>query len=348
MNFKSQTLTAACMLAGAVLASPAQAANGVIPQNLRIVIGSNSTSGDTYENSAIFAEALSQKLGINAKVDPVGPSAGFKAIARADDGNTIMIFHDQAYVAHLFKVRGYDNPFDAFTVGPTLSINPGDAFLVPGKSPYKTVEDIIAAAGKGQRIRVAIQPGGVSAMGFVGLKNAVKVTHPGKEGNIAAVNTGSQSDKNQLLFDGQADLINGSVQGNEQYTRLAADDQKSMRFVWLTARAETLQQANPEGKGQTSREQLLKFATPNAKVTFDGKSNYTFDKEFFMLYSKNIKPEFVAAMDQALKDVMAEGQIQARLKKSFFIPNFKPAKEAQGYLKGKFEVTKKLIEALTD
>lgn len=336
--------------ATAVIASASCVASEVIPKNLRIVIGSNATSGDTYQNAAIFAEALSQKLGINAKVDPVGASAGFKAIARADDGNTIMLFHDQSYLSFLYKVRGFDNMFEEFTVGPTLSINPGDAFLVPAKSPYKTIDDIIAAAGKGTKVRVAIQPGGVSAIGFSGLKNAVKEVHPGKEGNIVAVNTGSQSDKNQLLFDGNADLINGSVQGNEQYTRLPEGDQKAMRFVWVTARSATLGQANPEGMGQTSRDQLMKFAEPNVKVTMDAKTKalFAFDKEFFMLYSKGIKPEFVAAIDKALADIMAEGKIQPTLKKSFFIPNFKPSKEAQSYLKAKFETTKKVIDNITD
>ena len=341
-------LFACIFTAAALLVAGTALANDVVPKNLRIVIGSSSTSGDTYQNAAIFAHALSQKLGINAKVDPVGVSAGYKATERADDGNTIMVFHDQAYVGHLFKVRGYGNPFEQFTVGPTLSTNPGDAFLVPGKSPYKTVEDIIAAAAKGTKVRVAIQPGGVSAIGYVGLKNAVKELHPGKEGNIVAVNTGSQSDKNQLLFDGNADVINGSVQGNEQYTRLPADDPKSMRFVWITAHASTLAQANSQGMGQTNLDQLMRFAEPNVSVPMDATHNYAFDKEFFLLYSKNVKPELVAAIDNALADIMAEGKIQPTLKKSFFIPNFRPSKEAQAYLKTKFNITKKVIENITE
>ena len=127
------------------------------------------------------------------------------------------------------------------------------------------------------------------------------------------MNTGSQADKNQLLFDGQADVINGSVQANEQYTRLPADDQKAMRFVWIPARKQTLDQANPEGLGQTSREQLLEFATPKATVTQDGKKNWAFDKEFFFIYNKDIKPEVVAELDKALTAIYAEGKIQETL-----------------------------------
>jgi len=328
------------------VSTQAFAADGPVPENLRIVIGSTSTGGDTYQVSAIVAEALAKKLNINAKVDPVGPTAAFQAISRTDDGSTIMLFHDQSYVGHLYKVRGFPDIFNEYKIGPTVAINPGDAFLVPAKSPYKNSEDVIQSAGHGKKIRVAIQPGGTSALGYTALKNAVAVRFPGKENNVVAVNTGSQADKNQLLFDGNADLINGSVQGNEQYTRLPASDQKAMRFVWITAKKETLEQANPEGLGHTTRDQLLSYATPKASVTMDGKKNWAFDKEFFFIYNKNMDPKVVAALDKALSEVYADGNIKTTLKKSFFIPNFKPSKEAQEYLKGKYEMTKTLINKI--
>lgn len=339
--FATAAIAAACLVSTAALAQ-----SQVLSGNLRIVIGSNATSGDTYQNSAIVAEALSKKLGINAKVDPVGPTAAFQAIARSSDGSTIMLFHDQAYLGHLYKVRGYSDIFTDYMIGPTVAINPGDAFLVPASSPYKTIDDVLKAAGEGKRVRVAIQPGGVSEIGYSAMKNAVKVRFPGKEVNLVPVNTGSQADKNQALFDGQADVINGSVQANEQYTRLPAGDQKAMRFVWIPARAETLQQANPEGMGQTMREQLLQYATPRASVTMDGKSNWVFDKEFFFLYNKDMKPEVVAALDKALAEIYAEGKIQEQQKKSFFIPNFKPSKEAAVYLKKKVETTARVIDSI--
>jgi tripartite-type tricarboxylate transporter receptor subunit TctC len=319
----------------------------MIKGNLRVVIGSKSTGGDTYQNSSIVAMELGKKLDINVKVDAVGASAAFKAIKRSGaNGNTIMIFHDQSYLGYLYGKKGYENIFEKYTVGPTVAINPGNANLVPKNSPYQTIEDVMAACGKGTKVRMAIQPGGVSEIGFSGLKNAIKILYPGMEGNLVAVNTGSQSDKNQLLFDGQADLINGSVQANEQYTRLPADDQKAMRFVWLTARNKTIAQANPEGMGETNREALLKFVEPNTAVPFDDKTNFTFDKEFFFLYNKDMSPELVAYFDKALTEIFAEGNIQKTQKKSFFIPNFKPSGEAQVYLKNKMSQYKTIIEAI--
>jgi len=337
-------ILAACML---MPAANGMAAEKLIKGNLRVVIGSKSTGGDTYQNASIVATELAKKLDINVKVDATGVSAAYKALEQAGaKGNTIMIFHDQAYLGNLYGVKGYENPFENYIIGPTLAINPGNAYLVPKKSPYKTIEDIIDACGKGTKVRVAIQPGGVSEIGFTALKNAISLKYPGQQVNLVAVNTGSQSSKDQLLFDGQADLINGSVQANEQYTRLPEDDQKAMRFVWLTARHQTIQEANPEGMGGTTRDQLLEYVEPKAVVPFDASSNFTFDKEFLILYNKGLDPKVIAYIDDALTEIFAEGNIQKTQKKSFFIPDFMPSAEAQKYLKEKMDRYQKIINAM--
>lgn len=346
---KSMVKKGAFLAAGLVLATATTSAfaGDVIKGNLRVVIGSKSTGGDTYQNSSIVAEALAKKLDINVKVDATGASAAFKALDRAGArGNTIMIFHDQAFLGYLYGKKGYFDIWKKYIVGPSIAINPGNAYLVPKASKYKTVEDIIDGCGKGEKVRVAIQPGGVSEIGYTALKNAIALKYPGKESNLVAVNTGSQSMKNQLLFDGQADLINGSVQANEQYTRLPADDQKAMRFVWLTAREATIKQAPEAGLGETTRSQLLQFVDPIANVPFDAKSNFTFDKEFFFLYNKKLDPKAIAEIDKALTEIFAEGKIQETQKKSFFIPDFMPSAESSEYFKAKMERYKTIINSM--
>jgi len=335
-----------CSLAASV--APQMAVADDIPGNIRVVIGSKSTGGDTYQASSIIAEALSEKLGSNFKVDATGAPAAFKAIerSRSTDGNTIMVFHDQAYLGVLYDQKGYEDPFTHYRIGPTFAINPGNAYLVSKKSPYQSVDEIIDAAGNGETVRVAIQPGGVSEIGYTALKNAVRLKYPGKESNLAPVNTGSQASKNQAMFDGLADVINGSVQANEQYTRLPEDDQKAMSFVWLTARESTIEQANEQGMGETSRADLLKYVEPNVKVPMGEGKDFTFDKEFFFLYNKDIDPAFVEAIDKALQEIFAEGKVQETQKKSFFIPNFKPSAEAAIYLKEKNDRIAEVINAI--
>lgn len=310
--------------------------------NLRIVIGSSSTGGDTYANSAIVAEYLAAELDMNVKVDATGVNGAYDALNRDSSGHTIMIFHDQAYLGYLYGKEGYSNPFENYVVGPSIAINPGNAYLAPADSPYETLQEAIDAAGNGSKVRVAIQPGGVSEIGYTAMKNAVAIEYPGMEENMVAVNTGSQSDKNQLLFDGQADIINGSIQANEQYTHLPADDIKAMKFLWMTARNATIQQANPEGYGDTSRDKLLKFVEPTVSLAND----FTFDKEFFILYNKDMDPSLVEYFDAALTKIFEAGEIQNTQKKAFFIPNYKESDESKVYFKAKMMNYEGIISSL--
>lgn len=342
------TFTRRFILAGATaLATALPAAAQELPGNVRLVIGSTSTGGDTYQNSSIVADALAEKLGINIKVDAVGATEAFKALDRDSRGTTLMIFHDQSYLGNLYGVRGYQDIFENYTVGPTVAINPGNAYLVPKGSEYQSMDDILTAAENGERVRVAIQPGGVSEIGFSAMKNAARVRSEGSEENIVAVNTGSQSDKNQTLFDDLADVINGSIQANEQFTQLPEDDQKSMRFVWITARPATLEQAPEEGMGDTTRDELLQFASPETSVTLDGEEDFTFDKEFFFLYNPEMDEAIVEQIDTALEEIYAEGEIQERQKASFFIPNFLPSDEAQEHLREKRSTYDEVISQIS-
>ncbi|QEL12723.1 ABC transporter substrate-binding protein [Kushneria phosphatilytica] len=326
-----------------VATTSAMAAEHALRGNVRIVIGSTSTGGDTYQISNIVANQLEKKLDLNVKVDAVGASSAFRILSRDSRGHTLMIFHDQSYLGDLYGVPGYSNIFDDYRIGPTLAINPGNAYLVARNSPYKSMDDVMNAAAEGKRVRVAIQPGGVSEIGFSAMKNALKLQHPGKEENLVAINTGSQSDKNQQLFNDQADVINGSVQANGQFTHLPADDQKAMRFIWLTANHDTIKQAPESGYGKTGREELLKYVEPNVTVAMGKDANFTFDKEFFFLYNKDMDPEIVNEIDQALSEIYQNGDIQKAEKKAFFIPDFRKSDESEKHLKQKMAEYRKVI-----
>jgi tripartite-type tricarboxylate transporter receptor subunit TctC len=265
---------------------------------------------------------------------------------RISNGSTIMIFHDQAYLGELYGRKGYFDIFDNFHVGPTFATNPGNAYLVRKASPYQTFDDVVQAVRRDEVVRVAIQPGGVSEIGFSAMKHAIKLLAPGKEVNLVALNTGSQADKNQQLFDGQATIINGTVQANEQFTQLAAEDQRAMRFLWLTARRETIEQTSADGIGDTSREELLGLVAPNVRIPMADGDAFAFDKEFFFLYNKDTDPETIAYLDKAIAEIFAEGEIQQGLERAFFVPNFRPAAEARAHLSSKRAVYAKIIEAI--
>lgn len=331
--------------AAATLATPF-IASARVPRNVRMVIGSTSTGGDTYQNSAIVADALAAQLGINIRVDPVGTNEAFNATGRDSRGTTIMLHHDQVYLSHVYGVPNMVDPFDAFAIGPTVAINPGNAFLSKKGSALNSMAAILAAAAAGERVRVAIQPGGVSEIGFTAMRNAARVTNPGSEANLVAVNTGSQADKNQSMWDGLSDVINGSVQSNEQFTQLPAEDQTAMDFVWITAREATLMQAPEAGYGATDRSALMAYATPATSVTMDGSEDFVFDKEFFLLYNKEMDQGLATEIDEALAAIYAAGEIQQTQTSQFFIPNYLEQGAALEHLSAKRDRIAAMIATL--
>ena len=346
MKLTRRTLLVSGAGAMAAMAMPHVARAQNLPRNIRMVIGSTSTGGDTYQNSSIVAEALAQKLGVNIRVDPVGTNEALSATGRDARGTTIMLHHDQIYLSYLYGVPNIPDAFADFAIGPTLAINPGDSFLGPKNSAYQSMDDIFAAAKAGERVRVAIQPGGVSEIGFTGMRNAARFLNPGSEANIVPVNTGSQADKNQAMWDDLADVINGSIQANEQFTQLPEDDQTAMRFVWITARPQTLEQAPEAGMGGTSRADMLKLASPQTSVPLDADTDFTFDKEFFLLFNKEMDQGLAGEIDAALGEIYAEGAIKERQTTAFFIPNYLPQAEAEAHLTAKRDMAAAVIEQL--
>lgn len=292
--------------------------------NIHMVIGSTDEGGDTYQAAAIVAKALEKKLNTNINIDAAGTSAGYAALKSDRSGNTIMVTHDQAYLGTLYGTTGYDDIFNAFKVGPSFAINPTNAYLVPKNSKFTSLDDVIEAVGHGERVKVAIQSGSTSEIGFSAIKNAIKLKYPGMEKNLVALNTGSQSSKDQLLFDGIADVIQGSLSSNEQFTRLPADDKKAMRFIWLTSKKTTIDKINKKGFGEMTKEKIDSYVSPNVILPMDshGTINFTFDKEFFIIYGKDMPQDKIDYIDQALKELYSEGEINKNLEKAFFVPNF--------------------------
>ncbi len=309
--------------------------------NLRIVIGSTSTGGDTYTSAAIVAKYLADELGLNIKVDACGVEPAFDALNRDKTGHTIMIYHDQAYLGYLYGVEGYFDIFKDYKMGPTLSVNPGNGYLAPKDSRFNNLQDVIDACGHGETVRIAIQPGGTSQIGYTALANEIMIQYPGKEANLVPVWTGSQSDKDQLLFDDQADVIQGSVQSNEQYTQLPASDQKAMKFLWLTASKNTVNGADPEGYGSLSRDTLLTYVEPKALT-----NGFTFDKDFFIVYNNEMDTKLVKYFDDALQKIYDTTDIKAKERKTFLIPNFLPSAKAYEYMQKKITVSDAIIKSL--
>ncbi|SFJ80590.1 Tripartite-type tricarboxylate transporter, receptor component TctC [Halobacillus dabanensis] len=327
-------LLSAC---GSKSASGGDSENSIDQSRVRVVIGSSSTGGDTYQNAEAVSRYLEDGLGTNMKVDAIGAVKAFDELSTAkDDGSTVMFFHDMAYLGVEYGSFKEENKLENWTIGPVVAINPGNAFLTSGDAPYDTLAESAEWLNENpeETITVAIQAGGVSEIVFDGYYLWAKEEFgTGVSDRINVYVTGSQEDKNQALWDGNADIIHGSIGSNSEYTKKGVEDKIKMKFL-----------------GVTASERVEGYDIPTMAeqgITVNGKE-FTFDKEFFFLMPKEVDEEFATKLDQAVQEVVDMENYQEDLQKNAYITNYIPAKESTDYLLEKREEVNQIIEEAPD
>lgn len=300
---------------------------------VRVVIGSSSTGGDTYQNADAITRYLEKELDTNAKVDAVGANRAFDELAKAkSDGSTIMFFHDMAFLGVDYGSFEEKYSLENWTVGPVVALNPGNAFLAKADAPFDTMADAAEwlKNNPNETIKVAIEAGGVSQIGFDAFYLWVKEQY-GEEvsDRIKVYVTGSQSDKDQALWDGNVDIIHGSVSSNAQYTEEGVEDKIKMKFLGITS------------SKRLDGYEIPTFAEQGIKV--DGKE-FTFDKEYFFLLPKDIDKDFVEKLDKAVAKVVENPDYAKDLKVNSFVVNHIPMEEAKAHLIEKRDFLSKIIK----
>ncbi|SEI01217.1 Tripartite-type tricarboxylate transporter, receptor component TctC [Halobacillus karajensis] len=311
--------------------------NNVDLSRVRVVIGSSSTGGDTYQNAEAVSRYLEDEMGTNMKVDAIGAVKAFDELSSAkDDGSTVMFFHDMAYLGVEYGAFKEENKLENWTIGPVVAINPGNGFLTSGEAPYDTLAESAEWLNENpeETITVAIQAGGVSEVIFDGYYLWAKEEFgTGVSDRINVYVTGSQEDKNQALWDGNADIIHGSIGANAEYTKDEVEDKIKMKFLGLTA-----------------SERVEGYDIPTMAeqgIMVNGKE-FTFDKEFYFLMPKNVDKEFADKLDQAVQEVVGMEKYQEDLQKNSYITNYIPASESTEYLLEKRKEVNKIIEKAPD
>ncbi|WP_158734554.1 tripartite tricarboxylate transporter substrate-binding protein [Alteribacillus sp. YIM 98480] len=304
---------------------------------IRVLIGSSSTGGDTYQNADAVSRYTEEVLDTNMKVDAVGALRAFDELGKAkDDGSTIMFFHDMAYLGVEYGSFDEKDELDNWTIGPMVSINPGNAFLTSADAPYDTMAESAEwlEENPDETITVAVEAGGVSEVTFDAYYLWVEQEF-GTEisDRIHAYVTGSQEDKDQALWDGNADIIHGSIGANNQYTEDGVEDKIKMKFL-----------------GVSASERVEGFDVPTFNeqgITVDGEE-FVFDKEFFFLMPKDVDSNFAAALDNAVAEVVENPDYEEDLNTNTYIVNHRPAEEAEEYLLEKRDKIRSVIEQAPD
>lgn len=292
-------------------------------QRVRIVIGSTSTSGDSYMIAETCNRYLQKYLKCNSKVDAVGANEALDAIATGKpDGLTMMMFHDMTYLGVLFET--YDNIYalENMVVGPRIGQNPGSCFAAKADQPYADMKEMAEylKANPEASVRVAVEAGGVSHVGFVAYYMWVKENYGEDVAKRIKVIVGGSTDKKlQMIWDGNCDVLFADYSSLLQYTQEGVEAQLALKFIGMLDRIPGIDSLPVMG---------------DLGITLAGQPFY-FSKDFLIYLPKGTPQEVLDELDAAMTQVAADPDFQADMAKLTYAPNVLMSKDAQEFIYAK-------------
>ena len=321
------------LLVLALLAVPAVAgANPFAGMNVRVVIGSTSTAGDSYLIAETVSRHLAKALGANMKVDAVGAAVALDAMQTSrPDGKTIMMFHDMTYLGVSFKAYDDIYKLENMEIGPRVAQNPGAAWAAYLDAPYNTMAEIpeYLKANPEAKVRMACEAGGVSHIGFIAFWEWVENKY-GKDvaDRIVVIVGGSTSDKIQLLIDRNADVIFADYTSLLDYTKVG-DKKIAMKFVGLLDNVEGVDVPSYADQG----------------ITLADGSEFRFSKDFLIYLPKNFPAEMLKELDEGMKAVSEDPQFKADMAKMSYRGGYLDSAAAKKFIYQKRDSLQGLIDS---
>lgn len=305
-------------------------ANSFKGKNVRVVIGSTSTSGDSYLVADAVSRYLGKELEANMKVDAIGAAEALAAMQTAKpDGNTIMMFHDMTYLGVSFGSYGDEYALENMTVGPRVAQNPGAAWAAGVNAPYESLKDIpeYLKANPDAVVRMACESGGVSHIGFIVFYEWV-VANYGQDiaDRILVIIGGSTADKCQLLWDGNCDVIFADYTSLFDYTQ--TDDQSiAMKFMGLLDSIDGVDVPSYSEQG----------------ITLNGEE-FAFSKDFVIYAPKDFPQELLTELDNAMQTVEASTEFNADLERMYYRSAFLNSVDTKEFIYSKRDNLQALID----
>lgn len=304
-------------------------------QRVRIVIGSTSVSGDSYMVADIVNRYLQKYLGCESKVDPVGANEAFAAVQAAKpDGMEFMIFHDMTYLGVLFGSYDEEYALENMVIGPRVGQNPGSCFAAKADAEYNDMKEMAdwLAADEGNSVRISVEAGGVSNIGFIVYYMWVAETY-GEEvaERIHFVLGGSTDTKLQQLWDGNTDVIFADYSSLLQYTQEGVDAQLAVKFVGLMDKIEGVDAPVMGDLG----------------ITLGGEPFY-FSKDFLIYLPAGTPDEVVAELDAAVAQMADDPDFQADMAALTYAGNVLPSAEAKDFIYGKRDAIAAVLDGAPD
>ena len=300
-------------------------------QRVRIVIGSTSVSGDSYMIAETVNQYLSKYLNCNSKVDAVGANEAFATIASAQpDGLTMMMFHDMTYLGVLFETYDAMYALENMVVGPRIGQNPGSCFAAKTDAPYEDMKEMAdwLVANPEEEVRVSVEAGGVSHVGFVAYYSWVKEVYGEDVASRVKIMLGGSTDtKLQQIWDGNTDVIFADYSSLLQYTQEGVDAQLALKFVGMLDTIPGIEGLPVLG---------------DLGVTLGGEPFY-FSKDFLIYLPAGTSDEVLAELDAAMEQVAADPEFQAAMANLTYAPNVLLSAEAKDFIYAKRDSIAALI-----
>lgn len=304
-------------------------------QNVRVVIGSTSTSGDSYMIADLVTRYLSKEMGFNGKVDAIGNAAALDEIANGKgDGKLVMMFHDMTFLSVLFGSVDEMYALENMTIGPRIGQNPGACFGAPAEKDFHNLSDCTKYLQDNPDATLSfnIESGATSHLAFVAYYLYVR-DNIGEDvaKRIKAIVGGTTAEKLQRLWDRNADVIYGDTSAFVQYTEDGVEDQLKMTMFGSC--------------GEVTGIEIDSMAKDG--VTFGGKP-FEFAKDFCMYFPKDMDATVLAEYEAGMKAVTENPEFQAEMAKLFY--NTLPADQVEvaasdAFMKNKRDMCKELIAA---
>lgn len=302
-------------------------------KNVRVVIGSTSTSGDSYMIADIVTRYLGAEMGFNGKVDAIGNMDALDTISNAKgDGTTIMMFHDMTFLSVLFGSVPEAYALENLTVGPRIGQNPGGCFGAAKETGFNTLADVTDyLVNKKGNLSFNIESGATSHLAFAAYYLYIKNTYGDDVASqIKAIAGGTTAEKLQRLWDRQADVIYGDTSAFEQYTVDGVQDQLAMTMFGSCGKVEGVEIDSMADSG----------------ITFDGEP-FDFAKDFAMYFPKDMDEGILSEIEAAMQKVTENPDFQAEMAKLYY--NTLSADEvtvaaSQEYIYNKRDMCSKIIE----
>ncbi len=300
-------------------------------RQVRILVGSTSTSGDSYMISDIANRFLSKALKMNSKLDAVGAGPAYEAMVTAKpNGDTIMMFHDGTYLGVLFGSFDEKYALENYEIGPRYGVNAGAAFAAKADAPYNDMKELAdyLKANPDYKVRVAIESGSVSHLGFVVYYDWVKDTYGADVAKqIIAVVGGTTAEKCQMLWDGNVDVIFADYSSLYTYTEDGVEDKIKMKYTALLD--------NIEGIDVPS------FA--DLGITYKGEE-FRFGKDFIIYFPKGTPQTLIDEMDKAVKEVCENQEYIDAMNKLTYTVDYLSAADTKEYIFNKRDLANDIIK----